>query len=175
MNCRQCGAPMKVEEGKNVFHCDYCGCYHFSDKNLDGVALLDEASPYDCPSCGRTLAAAVVNHVRIYSCPNCRGNLIPQSKMHPILRRAKLSDILFEEMTNPPDLSELDRILECVSCRKPMDVYPYGGAGNILIQGCARCGLIWLDFGELSRILSSYAVLKKRSRNGPVMNRKWEA
>jgi len=37
-----------------------------------------------------------------------------------------------------------------------MAVYPYGGPGNIIIQGCGQCKLIWLDFGELSRIVRAY-------------------
>jgi Zn-finger nucleic acid-binding protein len=166
---------MKVEEGKIVFHCDYCGCYDFSDPNMDGVALLNEESSFKCPICGETLVSAAVNQIQIFSCPNCRGNLIPQSMMHPILRRANPPTFITDELLTPLDPSELNRILECVSCHNPMEVYPYGGAGNILIQGCARCGLIWLDFGELSRILSSHAVFKKRFRNGLAKNKKWEA
>ena len=46
MNCKQCGAPLSVEEGQDFFHCQYCGSYDFPDPNQDGVALLDELSPY---------------------------------------------------------------------------------------------------------------------------------
>jgi Zn-finger nucleic acid-binding protein len=37
-----------------------------------------------------------------------------------------------------------------------MDTYPYGGSGNIIIQGCHHCKWIWLDFEELSRIIHYY-------------------
>ncbi len=33
-----------------------------------------------------------------------------------------------------------------------MDVHPYYGPGNIVIDTCADCGLMWLDHGELTRV-----------------------
>jgi Zn-finger nucleic acid-binding protein len=31
-------------------------------------------------------------------------------------------------------------------------VHPYYGPGNVVIDTCSRCDLIWLDFGELKQI-----------------------
>jgi Zn-finger nucleic acid-binding protein len=36
-----------------------------------------------------------------------------------------------------------------------MDTHPYYGPGNVVIDNCGRCGLVWLDFGELDRIISA--------------------
>jgi Zn-finger nucleic acid-binding protein len=33
-----------------------------------------------------------------------------------------------------------------------MDVHPYYGPGNIVIDSCSACDLIWLDHGELQQI-----------------------
>jgi Zn-finger nucleic acid-binding protein len=175
MNCRQCGAPMNVEEGQNFFHCGYCGCYDFPNPNLDGVALLDEASPYPCPICNKPLVSAIVNNVRIFSCPKCRGNLIEQSKMLPIIRQSKSLDTINEDLQYPPEKSELTRTVTCPSCQKMMAVYPYGGPGNIIIQGCEQCRLIWLDFGELSRIIRSYLQMYNQSTDEPGAKKKWVA
>jgi Zn-finger nucleic acid-binding protein len=159
MNCKQCGAPLIVEERRNYFHCQYCGGYEFPEPDLDGVALLDEISPFACPLCTSSLVSAAILDVCIDSCPNCRGNLIHQSKMLPILRQVRPLEAALEEQDLPANPSELTRGLACPSCQKPMSAYPYGGPGNILIQGCADCQLIWLDYGELGRILRSYARL----------------
>jgi len=155
MNCKQCGASMNVEEGQAYFHCEYCGGYDFPNPKQDGIALLDEVSALACPMCKKMLVSAVVRNVRIFSCPNCRGNLIDQSKMLPILRQVQPLSPIDEDISlqNP---SELTRTAVCPSCQKLMAVYPYGGPGNIIIQGCAQCRLIWLDFGELSKIMYSY-------------------
>jgi Zn-finger nucleic acid-binding protein len=173
MNCKQCGAPMNVDEGQNIFHCEYCGGYDFPDPNQDGVALLDETSPYACPICKKTLVAAIVKNVRIFSCPNCRGNLIDQSKMLPILRQAQPLDSISEDVLSPHNPSELTRTAVCPSCQKMMNSYPYGGPGNIIIQGCAQCRLIWLDFGELSKITRSYLQIYNHSQDELGAKKKW--
>jgi Zn-finger nucleic acid-binding protein len=156
MNCRQCGAPLSVEENQDFFHCQYCGSYEFPNPDQDGVALLDEISSYVCPLCEQPLVSAVVHNVHILSCPHCRGNLIQQSKMLPILREAQPSIPINTESHHLQDKTELTRSVACPSCQKVMAVYPYGGPGNIIIQGCEQCQLIWLDFGELSSIVQAY-------------------
>ncbi len=35
-----------------------------------------------------------------------------------------------------------------------MDAHPYYGGGNVVIDTCATCQLVWLDFGELRKIAS---------------------
>jgi Zn-finger nucleic acid-binding protein len=172
MNCRRCGAPLKVEEGQNFFHCGYCDCFEFPDPDLDGVALLDEISPYPCPICNKPLVSAIVNEVRIFSCPKCRGNLIDQSKMLPIIRQSKSLDSINEGLPSPLKRSELTRTASCPACHK---TYPYGGPGNIIIQGCEHCRLIWLDFGELSRIIRSYLQMYNQSTEEPGAKKKWVA
>jgi Zn-finger nucleic acid-binding protein len=34
-----------------------------------------------------------------------------------------------------------------------MDTHPYCGPANIIIDTCERCGVNWLDYGELDRIV----------------------
>ncbi len=167
MNCKQCGAPMNVEDGKDFFHCNYCGCYNFSDPNKEGVALLDEISPYHCPACEQPLVTAVIANIRIYACPTCRGNLIDQSRMLPILRLSSSPEKVREEDPYQPDPAEFQRNLACPACHKPMEAYPYGGPGNIIIQGCSQCKHIWLDFGELSKIVRSYSQMYLSSSDEP--------
>ncbi len=173
MNCKQCGAPVSTEEGRDFYHCAYCGSYGFPDPNLDGVALFDEVSPYACPVCGHPLVTAAVKDVHIYSCPNCRGNLISQSKMLPILRQAKAHPAAGEEQRLLQSPSERARTVICPACKKPMDGYPYGGSGNVIIQGCAECLLIWLDFGELSRIMHTYQPMKRRKPDDSDGAKEW--
>lgn len=166
---------MKVEEGQDFFHCQYCNSYDFPDPNQDGVALLDEISPYVCPLCEQPLVSAVVQKVRIFSCPHCRGNLVPQSKMLPILRQAQPAKPLDTDSHEFQNRTELSRTAICPSCHRTMAVYPYGGPGNIIIQGCEQCQLIWLDFGELSRIIRSYWEMYNRSPDEVGAKKKWIA
>lgn len=164
---------MSVEKGQDVFHCQYCGGYEFPDPNQDGVALLEEISAYVCPLCEEPLVSAIVKNVHILSCPHCRGNLIEQSKMLSILRQAQPADPLGEDPIHPQNKAELSRTVACPACQKVMAVYPYGGPGNIIIQGCEQCQLIWLDFGELSRIIRAYWEMYNRSPDELGAKKKW--
>ena len=156
MNCKQCGAPIQIGPDRSLFRCEYCGSFDIPEPDKDGVALLDEVSPLNCPVCMTPLVTAVVEGIHILSCPTCRGNLIDQVKLHYTLRLAAPIDTTAEDELHPANKSELKRKLSCPSCKKTMETYPYGGSGNIIIQGCDRCQWIWLDFGELPRIIHSY-------------------
>ncbi|MEO5896194.1 MAG: hypothetical protein ABIS06_10865 [Vicinamibacterales bacterium] len=36
-----------------------------------------------------------------------------------------------------------------------MDTYPHYGPGNVVIDNCAGCDLVWLDFGEIRQIVAA--------------------
>jgi hypothetical protein len=36
-----------------------------------------------------------------------------------------------------------------------MATHPYYGPGNVVIDSCASCELVWLDFGELEQIVKA--------------------
>ena len=164
---------MSVEEGQAFFHCQYCGGYDFPEPNQDGVALLDEIASFVCPICREPLVSAIIKDIHIFSCPKCRGNLIKQSKLLPILREATQQDPRNAFSGNIPDKTELTRNAACPACHKPMEVYPYGGPGNIIIQGCEQCKLIWLDFGELSRIVRAYREMYNDSPEERGAKKQW--
>jgi hypothetical protein len=50
------------------------------------------------------------------------------------------------------DPAEYERDIRCPGCEKPMDTHPYYGPGNVVVDTCPRCFLIWLDHGELEII-----------------------
>ncbi len=52
----------------------------------------------------------------------------------------------------PFDPRDLGRRILCPKCSRQMDTHLYGG-GNVIIDDCENCGLNWLDYGELDRIV----------------------
>jgi Zn-finger nucleic acid-binding protein len=36
-----------------------------------------------------------------------------------------------------------------------MDTHPYGGPGNIVVDNCEKCQIIWLDYGELKKVINA--------------------
>ena len=164
MNCNQCGAPMIVDQSQLYFHCNYCGSNLFPDPNKDGVTLLNVVSQHQCPACRAALVSARFEEILILSCPECHGNLIDQGKLLLILRLTASATTDCAEPLHPPERSELQRRLCCPVCQRKMETYPYAGSVDmIIIQGCAHCRLIWLDFGELSKIIHSAPRLHERA------------
>jgi len=85
-------------------------------------------------------------------CTTCRGVLLPRGAfaMATNKRRAWATTPPAEPL--PLDRSELQRHLMCPKCRRRFETYPHLGPGNVVIDNCVRCDLIWLDFGELRQI-----------------------
>jgi len=64
---------------------------------------------------------------------------------------------LAESALNPQNLApSIRRLMSAESpahpARRKMDVHPYYGPGNVVVDTCGECGLIWLDHGEMTRV-----------------------
>jgi len=69
----------------------------------------------------------------------------------------------------PIDPRDLLRHITCPSCRGAMDVHPYYGPGNVVIDTCGQCYLVWLDHGELKEIADAPG--QDRGRTNPTAPR----
>jgi Zn-finger nucleic acid-binding protein len=47
------------------------------------------------------------------------------------------------------------RRLNCPNCRATMIADRYYGPGNIVMDSCPACDLIWLDYGELKQVIDA--------------------
>ena len=152
MNCRNCGAAMQPVSGAAYFRCPHCGTFEFPRTTDDGVATLNEVSEFGCPVCKQSLGTAAISGHPIHFCGTCRGFLTTNAAFSEILahRRAENADRPTVTRTIDPD--ELRRRVCCPKCKKPMDAHPYGGGGNVVIDTCHRCHLIWLDCGEMETL-----------------------
>ena len=55
-------------------------------------------------------------------------------------------------VSDPLDPTEYDRTIQCPSCHQQMEVHPYYGPGNAVIDSCSSCEVLWLDHAELTSI-----------------------
>jgi len=147
MNCRNCAAPMELFDRRRYFFCRHCGAFEFLERtDADGILV-------PCPLCRAALTKALLDgRHSVQYCEQCRG---------VVMARASFADAVVgrrAQATGPGvqpdalDRKELERRVTCPSCRKMMDVHPYFGPGNVIIDTCAKCDLVWLDFGELKQI-----------------------
>lgn len=149
---------MELFATRGYFFCRYCGSFHFPETVADdGVRVLAEtAPPLPCPVCEHPLAHAMLDEsFQVRYCGNCRGALLPRTSFAAVVqkRRAWASDQPAAPV--PIDRGELERQVSCPACTKRMETHPYYGPGNVVIDSCLRCELIWLDFGELRQIVAA--------------------
>jgi Zn-finger nucleic acid-binding protein len=153
MNCPNCGAPMRLENGRDCLNCDYCRSVFFPDRNEDGIRVLEDASELSCPVCAVPLAHAMLAAHGILYCTRCRGSLIPSPAFVLILQELRAHRAGAEATPRPPDPKELTRRIQCPQCHHVMDTHYYAGPGNIVIDACPSCDLNWMDAGELMVIV----------------------
>ena len=152
MNCRSCGAAMRLQEDKDFLRCDYCNNIFFPEKNDDGVRVLIELSELLCPVCAVPLVHAALEGWRMLYCTKCRGMLIAADIFVELILDLHAHTDGSGAIPRAPDPADLHRRTDCPKCRQQMDTHYYAGPGNVIIDVCEACHLNWLDYGELRRI-----------------------
>ncbi len=146
---------MQLEPRRRFFSCQYCASLHFPQEGEDGLRVLGTESGLDCPLCRLPLALAWIGETEVQHCTRCRGSLLPQAAFLTTLNYLRAAASGPPAPLQPLDRQELERRLLCPQCRAPLDTHPYGGPGNVVVDNCPRCHLIWLDYRELTRIVSA--------------------
>ena len=155
MNCPNCGAPMTLIPGHDYYTCAYCTTFVFPAQNEEHVRVLAEPVGLACPLCKHELVAGSVAETRVGYCARCRGSLANRESFAGVVRALRSRAQTPAVEPRPVDHRQLKRQLACPQCGRAMDVHPYYGPGNIIIDTCGACQLIWLDHGELSRVVDA--------------------
>jgi Zn-finger nucleic acid-binding protein len=152
MNCRNCGALMRFIWDRDHFLCDYCKTYDFPEEGQDSFKIVDERSGLHCPACSAELQVASLLKMRVLHCANCRGFLMKQDRFRILVSNLRDGAADPPVIPDPVDKKDLLRQVRCPHCRHVMDTHAYGGPGNVVVDNCPRCTVIWLDYGELKKI-----------------------
>jgi Zn-finger nucleic acid-binding protein len=149
MNCPRCASAL--EAVGHVKHCAHCGWRnsHDSDK---GIAMIGEAVGAICPVCQGQLLSAQIEEETVAQCASCGGFMAEMESLQAIVARRRSGHAEGEKCTRPFHAAELERALSCPCCEGRMDTHPYFGGGNVVVNTCERCSLIWLDAGKLAII-----------------------
>jgi Zn-finger nucleic acid-binding protein len=155
MNCRNCAAPMELFDRRRYYFCKYCGTFEFiEDAGSDGIHVLQRrADAAPCPLCAAPLAKSLLDETQpVEYCERCRGVLIERPAFARAVQQRRSRASGPGATPAPIDRREFERRVTCPNCRTHMDVHPYYGPGNVIIDTCRKCDLVWLDFGELRQI-----------------------
>ena len=144
---------MRLSFDQGVMICDYCGSQTAPPLDEDGVLVL-EATSYHCPACVSALSNASLDNCPLIYCPVCHGMLLDMPRFVPLLDHLREYRYWSRSWQAPRGLNA-DRVLKCPLCRLEMDRHPYGGGGNVDVDSCEPCGVLWLDRGELGRMVAA--------------------
>jgi Zn-finger nucleic acid-binding protein len=154
MVCEHCGAPLRADRDLGAYVCDYCESTFPPPPGDDGVLAIGQVSQ-KCPLCSQPLWDGSLETFSVLLCRACSGVLLAMDDLMPLVESLRARRDAPVRLILPRGNADGDRHLTCPKCGKPMNAYPYGGAGNVNIDSCEDCGVVWLDRGELRRIASA--------------------
>jgi Zn-finger nucleic acid-binding protein len=124
-----------------------------SQAACEPIKVTDQGAEIICPRCGVEMVFGELLRTKIVACNKCHGILVQTADfglMVDVLRRDYVGT---EDKPRPIDSHDLEVVVQCPACWNKMEVHPYCGPGNIVIDSCAKCCLVWLDGGELVRVI----------------------
>ena len=157
MQCQQCAGTVSAVPGREYLQCDYCSSLVFATDNPLTVDRIVSTGRHlemaDCPVCSAGLATGKIENRPVLYCSHCYGLLIRTEHFGAIVRerRARRADS-DSESGRQLNTDEYRRKISCPNCHDTMEVHPYYGPGNIVIDSCFSCQYIWLDHGELRTV-----------------------
>jgi len=159
MNCPSCGAPITLRPDTEGYKCEYCHTVFYPGEEDDGVQVSnDPAEQADrtgaglaCPVCSLPLVKANIAKIPVLFCNQCHGLLLPMQVLQDLLDEVRSASTRPAVQT-PPDRGDIKRTIRCPKCSQRMDTHFYAGPGNVIVDSCDGCSLLWLDRGELTRI-----------------------
>jgi len=155
MQCENCGAPLALVHGREHFYCAFCGALHFPTElnaSTDGLIPLGQPTEKTCPVCPVTLSVGAMEGREVAYCEQCRGILVSHDDFVAIVRSRRAQRSSPAATPVPFSRDELKRSIACPACGRRMEVHPYYGPGNVVIDSCAGCRMVWLDHGEAAAI-----------------------
>ena len=149
---------MTLVASRRYFHCGHCGAYHFPEAvEADGVRIVGQAADgLKCPACAIAMAHALLDDQHpIDFCARCRGILLPRTSFAVVTQKRRAWATSPPTQPSPLDPRELRRQLACPRCSRLFQTYPHSGPGNVVIDNCTGCDVIWLDFGEMRQMVDA--------------------
>ncbi len=160
ISCKKCGGVTNIVAGQEYYKCEYCtSLILLQEVSVDRILPTNFALNCCCPSCSQAMQTGLIEGQRVMYCTSCFGVLVRHQDFGGIIHKRQAMRVGVEPAEpRSIDPAAFDRKLNCPSCENRMDVHPYYGPGNIVVDSCVDCGFMWLDHGELTRVEQTSAV-----------------
>jgi Zn-finger nucleic acid-binding protein len=119
-----------------------------------------------CPRCRSFLRKQAVGPNQVERCPSCHGAWIAAAEFNELIGDIDRREAV--RMSEPPHRHSEEQInyLACPRCDEIMERVNFGRTSGILVDTCKKHG-IWLDRGELRRVVDHLAQRAPQSPESP--------
>lgn len=105
----------------------------------------------NCPACGKPMVVLELDRVEVDHCISCKGIWLDGGEMEILLQGAAGKEAFLSSFRQDQECPEKPR--KCPICLKRMEKIRVGKEEHVCIDRCRRQDGIWLDRGELEKIL----------------------
>lgn len=107
-----------------------------------------------CPRCSNTLEIIDIDGIKIDRCGSCCGIFLDETELGQIKDRgcASIESLASGGKLPAGRISEGEKI-NCVRCSSAMQTVNFSYTSGIMIDHCPACNSVWLDNGELGKII----------------------
>lgn len=161
MKCASCGATLPA----GVDECPHCQTLNDTDFRLLGQARVESADHAEveaqCPRCQAALMTLTIQmgeSFPVQRCKRCLGTFFGHSDLNRLV-----DSVASGKGLDPERVAQLCRetpreiwpitYIPCPDCRATMQRSGFGKTSGVIVDQCKDHG-VWLDGGELGRLLS---------------------
>jgi Zn-finger nucleic acid-binding protein len=109
-----------------------------------------------CPRCHVPLLAEEYGDIVMEHCERCGGRWMDPEDLKAVLDIIRLP-IHGSTVRTGIDLTDVQENAACPRCGVPMEPFNYASDSGIVLDKCRTCGGLWLDGGDLERVLAAVA------------------
>ena len=123
----------------------------------------DEGVFMKCPNCQIDLKRLDLKGIVLDHCEQCDGLWFDKGELERAKNEKdrKLTGFDFPLWTETEKVKAKKGTRACPTCRENLVIINYAGYADVPIDICPRCQGVWLDKGELDKIVSHLEELKK--------------
>ena len=116
-----------------------------SDDLMLPVIGTGRVTQFHCPSCvDVALEVGKLAGVEVLFCLQCNGFVMDNETCGGLIGNLRAMYTGPDQMPKPLDQGALEVQVSCPACCEPIEVHPYYGPGNAVIDSCIHCKLVWL-------------------------------
>jgi Zn-finger nucleic acid-binding protein len=115
-----------------------------------------------CPRCNLPLSSETHGDIVMEHCDRCGGWWMDPDDLKAILDTIQLP-VEGQTVRAGVDLTGVQEDAPCPRCGVPMEPFNYAGDSGILLDRCRSCGGLWLDGGDLERVLQVVSAAKQEA------------